>query len=402
MWESPSAIDDANRVPQANTAESRMYITHAVLSLDCGGLERVVVDLVRHSAYRGQHVSVLCLERPGMLAPQVERMGVPVVCLNKLPGLRWSTKNAALAALKMLQPDVVHTHQITPLLYIAPAAAQAGIQIVHTEHSNHLARASSWLRRWRYRALLRWSGRGAGRFCCVAADIARAVSRLGIVPARKVHLVPNGIDISAYSADMDRSHARAELGIPTDAPVIGTVGRLHPVKSQDVLIRAFATLTARLPQAHLIIVGEGPAHQKLAKLAQRLSIANRVHLTGYRADPKPLLNIMDVFALTSRWEGMPLAILEAWASGLPVVASAVGGIPELVRCGENGLLFPDGDETALAAAVEGLIQDRTKARELGMSGRADVAASYSLQRMTTEYERHYRELMAERDPCHCK
>ena len=371
-----------------------IYVTHAVLSLDCGGLERVVVDLARHGSMHGQQVSVLCLERPGLLAPQVERLGVRVVCLNKPPGVCWEMRKSALAAMKLLQPDVLHTHQLAALFYIAPAAAKAGTRVVHTEHSNHLARAPGWIRRWRYRLMLGWAGRGSGRFCCVAPDIAREVTRLGVLPRRNVHIVPNGIDTAEDMPATERLLSRAKLGIPTDASVIGTVGRLHPVKQQDLLIRAFAGLRRHLPGAHLVIVGEGPAHRELVELSQALSLSGSVHFTGYSAQPQRFLQIMDVFALTSRWEGMPLAVLEAWAAGLPVVASAVGGIPELVRPGENGLLFRNGNEPELTAALEELLTNRPRACQLGATGRADVADRYSAERMTAAYERHYRELLA--------
>jgi glycosyltransferase involved in cell wall biosynthesis len=401
MRETSSAANRVSAVPPKKPVSSRLYVTHVVLSLDCGGLERVVVDLVRQGGRRGQHVSVLCLERPGILAPQLQRMGVRVACLNKLPGLRWNTRAAVQAALRILQPDVVHTHQIAALLYTGPAAARAGIKVVHTEHSNHLARASGWLRRWRYRLLLGWSGKSAGHFCCVASDIARAVTRLRVVPARKVRVVRNGIDHTSYTTQTDQGQTRKALGIPADVPVIGTIGRLHPVKRQDLLISAFARLLAKIPTAHLVIVGEGPSHQPLDELAQRLSISSRVHLTGYIADPKPLLQIMDIFALPSQWEGMPLVILEAWASGLPVIASDVGGVPELVQPDINGLLFGNGNESALSKGIFEMLQDKGKAQALAAAGRAAVVDRYCAERMTAEYERLYRNVLGV-STLHCK
>src|SRR5262249_55707283 len=190
-----------------------------------------------------------------------------------------------------------------------------------------------------------WGGGvgGGGRYFCVSADIAREVRAHGIVPPGKVALIPNGIDTDRF--------ARAEPAGPGDGldfrrsdRVIGTVGRLTEIKRQDVLIRAFARVAARHPESRVLLVGDGPLRAVLEALAAPLGVGDRVTFAGYRDRPERFLRLMDVFALTSRSEGMPLAILEAWAAGLPVVASRVGGIPEVVADGRTGLLFPAGDD----------------------------------------------------------
>jgi glycosyltransferase involved in cell wall biosynthesis len=372
-------------------------VTHVVLSLDCGGLERFVVNLVRQGQRRGQNVSVMCVERPGTLAPEVESLGARVVCLDKPPGLDRATVRRATAAFNELHPTVVHTHQIGALLYAGPAARRARVPVVvHTEHGNHV-KAKTWSRRMRQRALWAWAGRRAARFFCVSDEIAREVSRYGVIPPRKVRVLANGIDTVAFAPGAHGLAVRSAFGIPANAPVVGTIGRLNEVKRQDLLIRGFARVRQRFPESRLLLVGDGPVRNDLEGLVRSLALTDAVHFAGYQAQPAQFLESMDVFALTSRSEGMPLAVLEAWASGLPVVASAVGGLPSLIADGQTGLLFPFPNEGALAAAIEQLLANPDRARQLGRAGQRHVRAHYSLDHVAAEYEDQYRELLVRKD-----
>jgi glycosyltransferase involved in cell wall biosynthesis len=373
-----------------------LHVTHAVLSLDTGGLERVVVDLVRQGCRMGQRVSVVCLERPGTLAPQAEALGARVVCLDKRPGLRLRAQARAAATIRDLRPDVLHTHQVGALLYAGRAARTAGVPVVvHTEHGNHLGRGGAgYFRRQRMSWLWWWAARAARRFFCVSQDIAAEIAARRLVPRDKLAVVLNGINTEPFREPVDRDALRRALGIAADAPVIGTVGRLNEVKRQDLLIRAFTRVKVSYPAARLLLVGDGPLRGELQELAARLGVAAAVCFAGYQSRPEQYLRVMDVFALTSRTEGLPLAVLEAWAAGLPVVASAVGGVPALVSHRRTGLLFPTGDETALAGLLGELLDNPGRARALGLAGAGEVFARYDLRRMAADYDRHYRDLLA--------
>jgi glycosyltransferase involved in cell wall biosynthesis len=206
-------------------------------------------------------------------------------------------------------------------------------------------------------------------------------------------VVPNGIDLDRFRDPRDTGLVRQSLGIPLDAPVIGTVGRVSEVKRQDLLIRAFRLVLSRVPDAQLLLVGDGPWMGELRELTADLGLDDRVHFAGYQPRPEPYLQAMDVFALSSRSEGMPLAVLEAWAAGLPVVATRVGGLPELIDDGRTGVLVDFGDEHALAGALCDLIADPEFSRRLGEAGRNRVESLFSLRRMADEYQRHYVELL---------
>jgi glycosyltransferase involved in cell wall biosynthesis len=372
-----------------------IHVTHVVLSLDLGGLERIVIDLVGQGRRLGQRVSVLCLERPGILAPEAEGLGARLVCVSKGPGVKLKFRRTVEAALRDLRPDVLHTHLVGPLFYAGPAARAAGVPVVvHTEHINSIRKAGpGYIRRQKMSWLWWWAARYARKFFCVSEDIAEDMARRRIVPRRKLEVVLNGINTEPFERPTDRAALRQTLGFPPGVPVVGTVGRLNEVKRQDLLLAAFARLRSAVPSARLLLVGDGPSRADLEALAARLGVRETVHFTGYQAHPERFLAVMDVFALSSRMEGLPLAILEAWAAGLPVVASAVGGVPALIDDNRTGLLFPSGDEAALASLLEDLLARPERAAGLGAAGRAEVFARYDLRRMAGDYDRAYRELL---------
>lgn len=379
------------------TPPQPLHVAHAVIRLDVGGLERIVLDLIRTGRRAGQRVTVVCLEQPGTLAAEAEAAGAAVVALDKPPGRPPETAARAAALLADLRPDVLHTHQAGPLWYLGPAAAAQGAAVLHTEHIDNVGKETSPWRKLRTRVLWQRAARHAGLFCCVSADIARSAGWLGTVPAAKLDVVLNGIDVDRYAAAAaDRAAARERAGVPAAARVVGSVGRLNEVKRQDLLLRAVARLGPAAADAWVLLVGDGPERGRLEALAGELGLAARTRFAGYQARPELFLPAMDVFALTSRLEGLPLALLEAWAAGLPAVATAVGGVPAVVADGQNGLLVPSGDEPAVAAAVGRLLADRALAATLAAAGQAVVRERYSLDRMAAEYEARYRRLIAAR------
>jgi glycosyltransferase involved in cell wall biosynthesis len=227
----------------------------------------------------------------------------------------------------------------------------------------------------------------------VSHEIASELARQGVVAKKKLCVLPNGIDTDKFAQPVDKATLRQSLGIPRAARVIGTVGRLSDVKCQDLLLRAFAAVTRRVAEAHLLLVGDGPMRKSLTQLAADLGIANAVHFAGYQEEPAPFYQAMDVFALTSQSEGMPLAVLEAWASGVPVVASAVGAVPRMIQEGRTGMLFPSGDEASLVRLLLELLGNDQLGRRMADEGRAHVVAEYGLERVVADYERHYRDLL---------
>jgi len=367
-------------------------VLHMVLSLECGGLEQVVVDLVRLSQENGHKAEVLCFERPGILADQLIEEGVPVHCLHKPAGLHLGIRKEIAKVLGAIQPEVVHTHQIGTLFYSGPVAVKCGVgALLHTEHGKEYSG----------RRRTRWLGRIAARhvetFCCVSDDTARHVLQNRIVPRRKIKLVYNGVDIERFQAAKQSRHlVRSELGISTEDVVVGTVGRLSEIKRQDVLIEGFSLLSEQRPNAHLLLVGEGPQRSKLEQLVTDRRLQSRVHFVGYQVDRERYLSAMDIFALTSDSEGTPLALLEAWSAGLAVVVTAVGGMPELVQDNLNGNLVPPRDRHHLAKVFLELIDNVSIRQRLGQVGIETVQSRFDRRKMAREYAALYQELLSKR------
>jgi glycosyltransferase involved in cell wall biosynthesis len=361
-------------------------VIHVVLSLDCGGLERIVLDLVTQGIALGQEVGVVCVERAGSLAAEVRARGGWVASAGKPPGIKPGTFLSLSRLFHHHSAAVIHTHQIGPLLYAGPAALTvSGAAVVHTEHGKYYEGAAH------KRPLGRIAALFASRFFCVSEDIAQSVLAHRIAPPRKVSVIRNGIDTEqlARRDPAATSALRNSLGIPEQSPVIGTVGRLDEIKRQDLLLRAFACVRSSVPCAHLVIVGDGPQSGQLQDLAAELGLEGSCHFTGYQNQPARYYQLFDVFALTSRSEGAPLAVLEAGAAGIPVVASRVGGLPEIIQDGHTGILFEPGDEEALVTALRSLIENQNRAQTLGRAAHDRIDGTYALERMARDYHQHY-------------
>jgi glycosyltransferase involved in cell wall biosynthesis len=366
-----------------------LSVVHVVLSLDCGGLERVVLSLVKAGMRAGQSVSIICLERPGHLADQAREQGATVMCIYKESGIRPSTFGRLRRWLIEVSPDVVHTHQLGALFYTGIAARTAGVPLlVHTEHGKHYQSRKA-------RILGRIAAASANKFFCVSNDIARDAVERKVVSKSKVAVVPNGVDTDHFRTQGESSELRERLNIPVGAPVVGTVGRLAEVKQQHVLIKAFARLKALHPAAHLVLVGDGPLRPELEQLAGEVNVRDCTHFVGFQPDAAPYLQLLDVFVLCSRSEGMPLAVLEAWAAGVVVVATAVGGLPELIDDGETGILYT-GDDAVLARRMEAVLCDCEWSQRMTSAARARVIREFSANAMAQNYANHYLRLLERR------
>ena len=222
-------------------------------------------------------------------------------------------------------------------------------------------------------------------FIGVAPQHGRYLAEQEGFPEEKVFVIPNGVDATRFAPrPSDRQIIRNELGLPPDLPVCGVVAALRPEKNLGLLIRAFAKASEH-HKAALVIAGDGPEKNQLADLTRQLGIGDRVHLLGTRRDIPQLLNSLDLFALSSKMEANPVSILEALATGVPVVAPRVGSIPDTVRDGMTGLLAKPSDEADLTAHLTMLLSDAPLRRQMGEAGRDDILASWTLEHMVDGY-----------------
>ena len=352
-------------------------IVHMLTSYGVGGGERVALDLAIGEKARGHAVSVISLaaEPDGAMAAEFAAAGIHVGRVGKHRGLDYTLIPRLAHALHARRAQIVHTHNPLPLIYGVPAARLVGAAAVHTKHGvNPGTRGQALLRRA--------AAKLVDSFVAVSETTAgQALAQNDIRPS-KLHTIPNGIRLDRYAPDPEaRAAARVELGLG-DACVIGTVGRLDPPKNQVMLVRALAPRLSS--QLRLVIVGEGECRAELEAEIAKLPEPRWVVLAGRRMDVPRLMPAFDVFALSSSTEGLPLVVLEAMAAGLPVVSTAVGGLPTVVEHGVTGLLTPV-DAVALGVAIGELIDDPERAKEMGRRGRELALARYSSERMVDAY-----------------
>jgi glycosyltransferase involved in cell wall biosynthesis len=367
--------------------EPRLAIVHVLSSFGVGGQERVALDLAIGQKARGHRVSVLSLapEPDGAMADEFREHGIAVGRVVKRDGVDASLVPRLARALRDYAADVVHTHNPLPLIYGAPAARLSGAAAIHTKHGVNPGSRG-------HRMLRRAAAQLTHAFVAVSDTTEQQARDQNDAPANRLHMIANGIRLERYRPDADaRAATRAELGLPEDAWVVGTVGRLDEYKNQSLLVRAMAPLLS--DRVRLVIVGDGPSRSQVEDEVARLMNPEYVVMTGRRMDVPRIVPAFDVFALSSTTEGLPLVVPEAMAAGLPIVTTAVGGLPSVIDEGVTGMLVPV-EEQPLRHALRTLEQDRELAARLGAKARQTALARYSADRMVDAYLELYRRARA--------
>jgi sugar transferase (PEP-CTERM/EpsH1 system associated) len=355
------------------TNRRKLLVVHLTLGVEMGGQEKLLVEFARHADRSRFALHVVVMGDRGVLADDIEAEGWPVTALNVPSGLRPNLIFRLASLFRRLKADVVHTHDDRPHIYGAPAARLAGVRrIIHTRHGQALGMTA------RQNFLMRLAARCTDRYVCVSKDAARHTIGVG-VPARRVTTILNGIDVERF----------AYSGPNPTGPVV-TVARLSPEKDVPTLLRAAAIAVRQRPDFRLEIAGDGAVMPNLRRLAEELSLGEQVTFLGQVRDVAGLLSRASAFVLPSLSEGISLTLLEAMARGLAVVATRVGGNPEVVADGETGLLVPPQSPDALAAALLRLQSHPDQARAMGEAGRRRVETVFDVQRMVREYELLYR------------
>lgn len=368
-----------------------IHALHVLDSLAVGGMENGVVNLINAAREQVRHTVVTMTA----LGPLSERLpaSVTVHCIGKRAGIDLGAVLRLARLVRGLRPDVVHSRNWGALDAVV-AARLAGVHtVVHGEHGREAMDPEGLdPRRNRLRRLL---APLVSRFVTVSVDLRRWLVTTVRIPAHKVVTIHNGVDSVRFSP-ADSSEAREALGLPIGATVIGTIGRLDPVKDQAGLIEAFSGLAESGSTPILAIVGEGPSRLALEEEIRRRNLSQRVRLFGERRDVPTVLRAFDLFVLPSRAEGMSNTILEAMATGLPVVATDVGGNPELIEPETTGRLVPSGDPHALEAALRAYVADSYLRRSHGKAGRDRVLQHFSLDRMAQAHTGLYSSLCGTR------
>jgi glycosyltransferase involved in cell wall biosynthesis len=365
-----------------------MRILHVIDNLNTGGAEHMLLNLATEQCRRQHLVEVLCMFELGDLAGQMQAQGVRVTACHKQSGFDWACVRTMLRIVSQFKPDVVHTHCLMGNYYLAFVRLLLASRscLIVTRHGllrgGHVARlgllfhVSLWFTDW-----------AVGVCDAVSEELFTQHARF----TPRIVSIKNGIDVQRFQVRNPQQHLvlTSQLGLPEQARIIGIVARLNPVKNHQLLLEAFAIIKQQLPEAALVVIGEGECRPALEASIQRLKLPDAVFLLGDRSDVHTLLAGCDVFVLSSDNEGYSLALLEAAASGLPLVATDVGGNVDIVNPDLNGLLVPAKDPEALATALTRLLTDVPLAEHMGANARRWVEQHGSVQAMADAYDRLY-------------
>lgn len=375
-------------------AERKIKILHVIDSLGIGGMERVVIDVANGLDPARFEQVVCCLSRRGEAADQLLD-GVRCIDLGK------GDKADRLMPLKLAgvirreRPDIVHSQSWSGVDTALAKLMTPGVKLVHSEHGRNYPH-------WRKQPLMRRLARRgvyqlADAVFAISAEVRDFYAGQTGFPAGRMKVIHNGIDVRRID-EADASGIREELGIAPDDFVFGTVARLDLTKDTITLMRAFAavTLPRRDPKLKLLIVGDGEERSRLEEFVKMLSLNRAVIFTGMRRDVPQLLKAMDVFTLSSVSEGMPLTVLEAMAAQLPVVATEVGALPELVEEGKTGFLVPIRHAVAMADKLEEFLANRQLAKSFGEAARQKVEREFALEQMLRSYAELYQSVLQKR------
>jgi sugar transferase (PEP-CTERM/EpsH1 system associated) len=367
----------------------KIHIQHVLLSLQPGGLENGVVNVVNRLAPDQFQSSICCLKHAGEFAARVNP-GTSIYEMGWKGGNDLQLPFRLARLFRKTRPDIVHTRNAESFYYGFLGAKLAGINcIVHSEHGRTFND-----RAIRFR-VQRWFSAYTHAMFAVTKELrGELVKHIGI-PGERIQVLYNGVDLERFSANgrhEERNEVRHTLGLSDSAVVIGSVGRLVPVKNYSLLLKAVKALGRA--DVVVMLVGEGKARTDLEALAKSLGINQQVRLLGHRDDVTSLLTAMDIFVLPSLNEGMSNTLLEAMASGIPSVASDIGGNPEIIADERNGFLFANNDEHALATCLQRLCSDSQLRTRIGQAGREHIANEFSIQAMIARYENLYRTTVA--------
>ncbi len=376
----------------------RRKVLHVIYSLYRGGAERVIETQLLGADRRRFEYLVCSITGGGDMIDRMSNAGARVFLLGKRRRGDVTAVTKLANLIRSEHVDLLHLHNSPGMFWgtLAQIASGTGAPIVRTEHNPYLPENMPALFRW----VLPPFTRRASRIICVSERVRQSFAGRFPELAGKFIEIPNGIRLQDYEKLPPRAECRAQYKLLPGAKLIGTVGRLAPVKNHKLLIEALFLVRQTVPDVHLAIIGEGEMREALAAYAADLSVSEYVSLVKETQTIDHFYGAIDIFCLSSDSEGMPLTLLEALASGVPVVSTEVGGIPEIIENGKTGYLVPRGSADSLAQRIVELLQNPSKATELALSGRKMVHERFPAEKMIAATEAVYEEVLAKGAPRH--
>jgi glycosyltransferase involved in cell wall biosynthesis len=358
------------------------FVVHV---MQVAGAEMLVTQLIERLNDKIEP-TIFCLDAMGALGERLQDRGVPVVVLNRSPGIDFALPSQFARELHQRRIDVLHAHQYTPFFYSAMAklAGAWKVNIIFTEHGRHFPDRVSWKRRLTNQMILSRLSYATTACCNFSARATETNDGF-----HDVETIPNGVDLTALRScqvSNERQALRQQLGLHADRLYAGCIARFHPVKDHPMLLRAWARVCTKVPHARLLLVGDGPEKVKMMALAKELGISDTVEFWGVRNDVPSILRAIDIFTLTSVSEASSLTLLEAMACECPVVITDVGGNGEHVTHGVEGWLVPRQDDKSLAEHLQRALQDPEERHRMAANARRRVERQFSLETTLSRYE----------------
>ncbi len=343
-----------------------------------GGAERLLVKLAQNISRESYDIKIVCLHRKGVWVQELDKIGIEVVSMNKKEGFDPGILFRLTSYIKHEKPDIVNTHLWTADLWGRLASLLAGVKhIIVTEQNVDI-----W-KRWYHKAIDRFLFKWTEYVICVSDQVVKFYNEELGVSLEKIRMIPNAIDISLFDARLAGDNLREIFGLGDSDFLFVCAARLHPQKSHHTLIEAAKILISKgHKEFHVLLVGEGQLRGELEKLVTVKGITKHVHFLGIRQDIPNIFSQSDAFVLSSTYEGLPLAVLEAMAASLPVVATDVGGVSQIIINEKNGLLVSPGDPDALAEAMLKVMNDREASMRMGGVGRSIIEKDYDIKTIT--------------------
>lgn len=378
-------------------------VVHIIHRLSVGGLENGLVNLINHMPTQRYRHAIICLTEATDFRKRLQRPDVPIIVLHKRPGHEVGAHVRLWRLLQRLRPSIVHTRNLAALEFLIPAALAGVPGRIHGEHGRDIYDLDG--SRLKYNLLRKSIRPLVGRYIAVSRDLAYWLIHTVRADPERVSQIYNGVDVERFQPRQGPRPAIGPAGFaPPEALVIGTVGRLEAVKDQLTLVRAFLHLLAAEPAGHqrlrLAIIGDGALRPEAQRLLRDAHAEHLAWLPGERADIPRIMQALDLFVLPSRAEGISNTILEAMASGLPVVATRVGGNSELVIEGDTGMLVPPESPFALASAIRTYLMHPAQATRHGEAGRKRAETHFSIHGMVDGYLAIYDAVLNGRGPRH--
>ena len=365
-------------------------ILHVIATMPVGGAENVLLTTLRLLDSQQYQSVVCCIQDKGVLGAEVEKLGIKLIELHKLQKGGWdgSIVDDLVALIQREKIDLVHGHLYHANLYARFAAKRAKVPGVITVHNTYAKR------KW-HRQLLNWYlARHTARIIAVSDSIRDDIVRFDHVAANKVVTILNGIDIARSQSQLSKAEARQRLQLPDDATVLVTIGRLVEQKGHSVLLQALQQLQASgRCNLHALFIGDGSWRERLQRQANEAGLDANVHFLGTRTDIGDILRAGDLYVMPSLWEGLGLALLEGMAAGLPVLASRVGGMVEVLGEGQYGHLVEPNNPATLATALQRLLQQPQQLALMATAGRQRVE-DFRAVRMVGNIAGVYRSVLA--------